>query len=91
MPDQYTPSMKQIEEDWISLMITSDGYSDALPEEMAQEQWNRALAAHDALVAAAALRDAAAKIAAGSKRQTRRTVELTLLAEADRIERGTSA
>ncbi len=87
MAEQYTPSMKQIEEDWISLMITSDGYSDALPEEMAQEQWNRALAAHDAQV----LRDAAAKIAGGSERQTRRTVELTLLAEADRIEGGTSA
>lgn len=45
------------------------------------------LAAHDAQV----LRDAAAKIAASSGRQTRRTVELTLLAEADRIAGGNSA
>lgn len=50
----YTPSMKQLREEWISLMITDDGYSDAIPEEMAEEQWDRALAAHDAEVAAEA-------------------------------------
>ena len=44
--------------------------------------FDRALAAHDAQV----LRKAAELIAGGSERQTRRTVELTLLAEADRIE-----
>lgn len=50
----YTPSMKQLREDWISLMITSDGYSDAISEEMAEEQWDRAMAVHDAEVAAKA-------------------------------------
>ncbi|WP_431800348.1 hypothetical protein [Microbacterium kunmingense] len=50
----HTPSMKQLREDWISLMITSDGYSDAISEEMAEEQWDRALAAHNAEVLRAA-------------------------------------
>lgn len=54
MTDQYTPSIKQLREDWISLMITSDGYHDALTKEMAEAQWDRALAAHDAEVRAEA-------------------------------------
>lgn len=48
---EYTPGDQEVREDWISLVITSDGYYDGISEEEAIARWDRFIAEHDRQVA----------------------------------------
>lgn len=49
--NEYTPGDQEVREDWISLVITSDGYYDGISEEEAIARWDRFIAEHDRQVA----------------------------------------
>jgi phage terminase Nu1 subunit (DNA packaging protein) len=83
---EYAPTTHELRAEWVVSRVRGDG----IPWDAAQAEFNRWLAAHDAEVAAKALREAARCIEAGADSQNKWTIRNWLRDRAERIQGGAS-